>query len=134
VGQMTCRNDRRPTYAVEVTLTNTAPADAGVTLPRYVTGGGVFGVEPGNVKTIVSVYSAEDTQNLGLTQDGQKVPYLPTTDAGFQVSAVTVELAPGQSTIIRYEWLGAAEFNGQIELQMTPVIHRNETQELEMTC
>ena len=134
VGQITCRDDLRPTYSIEVALTNTAPGDAGTAFPWYVTGGGVFGVPPGNVKSIVSVYSAADTQNLGLTQDGQVVPYLPATDDGFQVSALTVELAPGQSTIIRYSWLGAAEFDGELELHMTPVIHRNETQKLEMTC
>jgi hypothetical protein len=134
VGQVTCRNDKRPNFAVEVTLTNTAPADAATALPRYVTGGGVYGVTPGNVRTIASVYGAPALENLGLTQDGQNIPYLPATDGGYQVSAVTTELAPGQSTVLRYDWLGADTFSGEIELQSTPVIHRNETQKLEMTC
>ena len=54
IGQQTCRQDRRPQYAFEVTLTNTAPADAATSLPAYVTGGGAFGVTPGNIKTLVA--------------------------------------------------------------------------------
>jgi hypothetical protein len=134
VGQITCRNDKRPNFAMEVTLTNTAPADAATALPRYVTGGGVYGVTPGNVRTIASVYGAPALENLGLTQDGQNVPYLPAADDGYQVSAATVELAPGQSTVLRYDWLGAAPFAGEVELRSTPLIHRNETQRLEMAC
>ncbi|TFD83898.1 DUF4012 domain-containing protein [Cryobacterium lactosi] len=134
IGQVTCRNDRRPNYTVEVTLTNTAPADAATVLPRYVTGGGVFGVAPGNVKTIVSVYAAPDMQNLGLSQDGQPVPYLPASDDGYQVSAIAIELSPGQSTVLRYNWLGPQQFAGENELQMTPVIHRNETKKLDIGC
>ncbi len=134
VGQVTCRNDKRPNFAVEVTLTNTAPLDAATTLPKYVTGGTQVGVSPGNVKTIVSAYSSPETQNLGVTQDGDAAPYLPATDDGYQVSALTVELAPGQSTKLRFNWLGAAPLDGDLELQMTPVIHRNETKKLDMTC
>jgi hypothetical protein len=134
VGQATCRADKRPNFSIEVTLTNTAPADAPSVLPPYVTGGGAFGVPLGNVKTIVSAYAAPDVQNLGLVRDGQTVPYLPATDGGHQVSALTVELAPGQSTVVRYNWLGPAPFDGDIELQMTPVIHRNETKKLDIGC
>jgi hypothetical protein len=134
VGQVTCRNDRRPNFAVEVTLTNTAPADAATSLPAYVTGGGLYGVTPGNVKTITSVYGAPGMENLGLKQNGQDVPYLPSMDEGYPVSAATVELAPGQRVVLRYDWLGAAPFDGDVELQSTPVIHRNETQKLEMSC
>lgn len=45
VGSSVCRKDGRPTSVVEITLKNTAPADAATSLPRYVTGGGDFGVE-----------------------------------------------------------------------------------------
>jgi hypothetical protein len=134
VGQSGCREDGRPTFAVDVTLTNTAPADAGVTLPFYVTGGGLFGVPPGNVKTIVSLYGTADLQNLGLTQDGQVVPYHPASDDGYQVSSLGVELSPGQSTVLQFRWLGQEGPKRDIELQMTPVIHRNETIKLDAAC
>jgi cytoskeletal protein RodZ len=134
VSQVTCRVDRRPNFTVEVILTNTAPADAATSLPAYVTGGGVYGIAPGNVKTIASIYGAPGLENLGLKQDGRVVPYLPSSDAGYPVSAATVELAPGQSTVLSYEWLGSGPFEGNIELQTTPVIHRNETIKLDAAC
>jgi hypothetical protein len=134
VGQSMCRKDGRPNYAVEVTLTNVAPADAGVSLPRYVTGGGAFGVTPGNIRTIVSLYGTGDLENLGLIQDGEVVPYHPASDDTYQVSALSVELSPGQTTVLRYDWLGGTPHEKTVELQMTPVIHRNETLKLDTPC
>ncbi|MGY4859453.1 DUF4012 domain-containing protein [Cryobacterium sp. AP23] len=134
VGQETCRNDGRPNYAVEVTLTNVAPLDAGATLPVYVTGGGLHGVTPGNIRTILSLYGTSELQNLGLIQDGQVVPYHPASDDTYQVSSLSVELKPGQSTVLRYNWLGDVPQEKATELQMTPVIHRNETIKLETVC
>jgi hypothetical protein len=134
VGQTTCRNDNRPNFAIELTLTNTAPADAATSLPDYVTAGGAFGVAAGNIRTIVSAYGAPGMENLGLTQDGNTVPYLPATDANHPVSTLTVELAPGASSTVRFNWLGAEPFDGALELQMTPVIHRNETIKLDTAC
>jgi hypothetical protein len=134
VGQGVCRSDGRPNYTVEVTLTNTAPADAGSILPGYVTGGGGNGVLTGNIKTIVSVYGTGDLENLGLTKDGQVVPYHPASDAGYQVSSLSVELWPGHSTVVRFDWLGRDPHKNTVELQMTPVIHRNETFKLDAVC
>jgi hypothetical protein len=134
VGQSTCRNDRRPDYAIEVTLTNTAPADAATSLPTYVTAGGAYGVAAGNIRTIVSAYGVPGMENLGLARDGVTVPYLPATDAAHPVSTLTVELAPGESSTVRFSWLGEKPFDGALELQMTPVIHRNETIKLDTPC
>jgi hypothetical protein len=134
VGHATCRNDRKPNYAIDVTLTNMAPSDAATSLPGYVTAEGNYGVPAGNVKTIVSVYGAPDMENLGLTRDGAEVGFHPATDTGYPISRIGVELAPGETTTIRFNWLGAAEPANELVLQMTPLIHRNETQKLEITC
>lgn len=134
VGQATCRQDKRPSYGVEVTLINTAPADAGKSLPAYVTGGGHFGVKPGNVKTMVFVYGAPGMQNLGMTRDKEAVGYHPATDSTYPVSSIAVELAPGESTVLRFDWLGAEPFAGELKAQMTPVINLPETQKLRIAC
>jgi hypothetical protein len=134
VGQVTCRKDERPNYGVSVTLTNTAPADAAITLSDYVTGGGAFNVPPGNVKTLVSVYGGPGMQNLGMTRDGAAVGYHPATDSTHPVSLVSVELAPGETTVLTFGWLGPKAFAGELVIQSTPVIHRHETAELALTC
>ncbi|TFD86110.1 DUF4012 domain-containing protein [Cryobacterium serini] len=134
IGQQTCRQDLRPQYALEVTLTNTAPADAATSLPAYVTGGGVFGIIPGNIKTLVAGYGTPEVQNLGLTRDGVEVPYHPAADAGYPVSSIGIELAPGESTVLRFNWLGPEPFTGQLELRSTPLIALNDTASLDFTC
>ena len=134
VGQATCRNDLRPEFAVDVTLTNSAPADAATALPDYVTGGGDFGVTPGNIKTVLSVYGAPDMQNLGLTRDGQVTPYHPASHVNYPVSTLDVELAPGESTVVRFTWLGSQPFSGNVEIQNTPIIHLPETEALDYSC
>ena len=134
VGQATCRNDLRPEYAVDVTLTNTAPADAATSLPRYTTGGGDFGVPAGNIKTLLSVYGSPEMLNLGLTRDGKTIPYHPAMDANYPVSTLDVELAPGESAVVRFLWLGSQPFSGNLEIQNTPIIHLPETEALDYSC
>jgi len=134
IGQAACRQDNRPDYEVEVTLTNTAPRDAGKSLPEYVTGGGNFGVKPGNVKTVVAVYGAPGMQNLGMTRDGKAVGYHPATDSTHPVSSIAVELAPGKKTVLHFRWLGAEPFSGELAAQTTPGIYRNETQKMKVSC
>lgn len=134
VGLASCRADGRPIFSVDVTMTNTAPADAASSLPSYVTADGMFGVTPGNIKSILAVYGAPGLENLGLSRDGEQVPYQPAVDADYPVSLITTELVPGESTTIRFSWLGASSFAGEIEIEMTPVIHRNETKMLEIAC
>jgi hypothetical protein len=134
VGQATCRKDKRPNYVVNVTLTNTAPADAATSLPNYVTAGGAFGTASGNIKTIVYVYGAAEMENLGVTRDGATVPYRPAHDTNHPLSSLSVELAPGESSVLQFSFLGAAPFSGNLEVEMTPVIHRNETRKLDTAC
>lgn len=134
IGQKTCRKDQRPQYALEVTLTNTAPADAATSLPPYVTGAGAFGVAPGNIKTLIAGYGTQAMQNLGLTRDGAEVPYHPAADAGYPVSSIGIELAPGESTVLRFNWLGPEPFTGKIELRSTPLIALNEPTSLDFNC
>lgn len=134
VGQATCRQDRRPTYGVDVTLTNTAPADAATSLPGYVTGGGSYGVPAGNIKTMVAAYGAPGMDNLGMTRDGAEIPYHPATDEGYPVSSLDVELAPGESTVLHFEWLGAEPFDGELFVQSTPLISLPETTVLKVEC
>ena len=133
VGQVTCRKDKRPNYGVSVTLSNIAPTDV-ATLSDYVTGGGVYGVAPGNVKTVVSAYGAPGMQNLGMTRDDSVVAYHPATDSSHPVSAIEVELVPGESTVLHFGWLGLEPSSAPVIAQSTPVIHLNETRELDLGC
>ena len=60
-------------YTARITLTNTAPADAATSLPKYVTGDGVFGVERGHVATNVIAYGPAQARTQAARVDGK--PY-----------------------------------------------------------
>jgi hypothetical protein len=134
VGQTTCRHDERPRYEVQVTMTNTAPADAATTLPAYVTGGGAFGVDLGHINTQVAAYGVPGMIIVGLTRDGEAVAYHPAADSGYPVTSIAVDLAPGETTVLQFQWLGAEAFDGALLVRSTPLITLNETSTVELTC
>ncbi|MCK8608293.1 DUF4012 domain-containing protein [Agromyces sp. C10] len=133
-GSVMCRDDGRRNAAVSVTLTNTAPADAGSSLPEYVTGGGRYGVSPGNIRTSIHVYGPPGAYNLGVESGGELVPYHPTSDSGYTLSGVDLELAPGQSATYTFGFLADVLGMGDTVIESTPTIHTNATSQLALTC
>jgi len=134
VGRANCPGSDGTSYGVSLDLTNTAPADAATSLPSYVTASGNFGVTPGNVRTIVSVYGAPGMRVEGITRDGTEVPYQPSADSGYPVSALSVELEPGQTTQLYFRWSAAERKAGDLFAQTTPVIDREETARVRLEC
>lgn len=133
-GSVMCRNDGRRNAAVRVTLTNRAPADAASSLPAYVTGGGNHGVSPGNIRTSIHVYGPPGAYNLGVESGGELIPYHPTSDSGYTLSGVDVELAPGQSATYTFGFLADVLGMGDTVIESTPTIHTNATSQLALTC
>ncbi|MBF4614155.1 DUF4012 domain-containing protein [Curtobacterium sp. VKM Ac-1376] len=135
VGSSVCRKDGRPTSAVEVTLKNTAPADAATSLPAYVTGGGDFGVEPGKIKTLVAVYAPKDSIFLGASKDGKATALQTATDGDHPVAQLQTLLAPGESLTFRVAFLGKAEFaNAAVQASSTPGVRQTEAEPLTFEC
>ncbi|SKA82296.1 Protein of unknown function [Agreia bicolorata] len=133
-GQKVCRNDGLPSNSVRVTLTNTAPADAATSLPDYVTGGGLFGIPQGNIRTNVAAYGAPGLYNLGVSRDGARIAYQGATDEGYGVSKVEVELAPGESTVLDFQYLGDVPSIRPVTVQHTPLVNPIETLPLDVDC
>lgn len=135
VGAALCRADGRPTSAVEVTIKNTAPADAATSLPGYVTGGGVFGTEPGMIKTLVAVYAPENGIYLGSTQDAKQVPVQTVMDGGHPVVQLQTLLAPGQSTTFRVAFLGDEKYaKAAVDALSTPGVRQSKVLPLRFDC
>ncbi|GAB3584784.1 DUF4012 domain-containing protein [Leifsonia lichenia] len=121
-GTAICRVDGKPTSRVSVTLTNTAPADAGTTLPDYVTGAGTYGVPPGNIRTRVAVYGAEDGLLVSTTSGGAPYATISGTDAKRPVSVFTVELAPGESKTVSVDLLDVKQTAPGMDVFVTPTL------------
>jgi hypothetical protein len=121
IASAVCRNDGRPNFDVRVKLESRAPADASSSLPPYVTGGGVYGVAPGNISTSVFVYAPEGSVPYSVTIDGQEYAFVSADDSGHSVAGVTVELTPGQQTEISMKFVGLAGAPDSVVLQHTPL-------------
>ncbi|GAA5208690.1 DUF4012 domain-containing protein [Microbacterium kyungheense] len=104
IGRAECRSDGLTDAVVTVTLTNTAAADAGTTLPWWVSGGGIEGVPPGDIATSVSVAAPTDSFFAGVSIDGEQLPSTDVKDAGYPTSAVTVTVHPGETKTIEYRF------------------------------
>jgi len=116
-----CRNDKRPLFDVRVQLSSTAPTDAADSLPAYVTGDGLFGIEPGNIKTAVYVYAPSGSLAYNVTIDGQPYSFVTTEHDGRTVAGIDIQLEPGQSVNLGFQFLGAANDPTAVSLQHTPM-------------
>jgi hypothetical protein len=137
VGDAVCRQDGRRTVQVDVTLTNSAPADG--SLPTHITGGGSFGTTPGNIKTLVAIYAPPGSINQGVQQvsgngSAEELGAHQAKDSKYIVSQLTVELAPQESKTIRYTVLLKPSAGDKIVIVPTPGINLPVTEQHSLTC
>jgi hypothetical protein len=123
VASAVCRADGTPSSRVTITLTNTAPADAGRSLPAYVTGNGIFGVLAGMIRTRVVVYGPEGGLLVSTTGGGALGnPNRAGTDAGRPVGVATVDLRPGVTKTVVMDLLDVKQKAPDARLTVTPTL------------
>ncbi|WP_457973904.1 DUF4012 domain-containing protein [Arthrobacter sp. D1-17] len=106
---------------VRVTLLNTAPMNAAVTLPESVTGGGRFGVPSGAVQTNVVVYGPPQSAIDKTFKDGIKASFAAQTDRERPVATLTLQLKPGQKSTVEFNF-GGIVHQGDPVLHVTPTV------------
>lgn len=97
-----CPADGYEQTRVRITSTNTAPRDAAMSLPEYVTGGGVFGVPPGSVQTNIVTYGPAQANVESASEGGKKIPLAPYLHGNRPVGVVSQQLAPGESKTVEF--------------------------------
>jgi hypothetical protein len=96
VGAASCP-ENRVAYRVQITLTSAVPTSA---LPAYVTGGGVPGLVTGSIRTQLYVYAPTGGAVETATADGKPARLGAGVVSGRSVGLVTVDLAPGQTSVL----------------------------------
>lgn len=91
------------TYTVRISMANRAPLDAAVTLPAAVTGPGDSGVPAGGIRTNVVVLGPPAGRLDEVRRDGNLVGVGSYTQDGRPATVVTIELQPGQETVLLVE-------------------------------
>lgn len=134
VGGVMCRADGRPTWQLEVTLTNTAPSDAAAALPDYVTGAGIYGVHPGDVKTQVNVYAPPSAIYLGSSQNGNALNLHQDMDSGYPVAQTSAVLSPGQTVALKFQFLGSPNAETKPDLFSTPTVNNATLSDSSLSC
>lgn len=116
-----CPVDGYEQTTVRVISTNTAPADAAISLPSYVTGGGNFGVAPGTVQTNIVAYGPAQANVESATVDAQKTPFAPYIHADRPVGVIAQQLAPGESKTAEFTF-GKIAQHAEPNLVVTPSV------------
>ena len=115
----TCQADGYSRYTVRITATNNAPSDAATRLPAYVTGSGVYGVEPGHIRTNYVFYGPAQAFAETASVNGQPVPIGAGKHGQRPVGTVTLELAPGETAELDLVFSKVVQ-NSVPTLQVTP--------------
>jgi hypothetical protein len=116
-----CTSDEYSQVKVRVVSTNTAPADAATSLPEYVTGGGLFGIPAGTVQTNVLAYGPVQSNIETVFVAGDKSSFASQRHDSRPVGAVTLRLAPGQSSAVEFTF-GKIVQHTEPQLSVTPTV------------
>ena len=133
-AQVNCRNDGRPEYVIEVSMANPLTVEQAAALPEYVTGGGSFGTRPGDIRTNVYVYGSAPSYGFTVLRDGEPTQYHPFLDEERPASGLEVLLAPGESTVLRFHYLGDTPGALPAKLINTPFVYETETHKVAFSC
>ena len=117
----TCQQGEYDEYTVRMTVTNNAPSDAAAVLPAYVTGNGVFGVEPGRIRTNYVVYGPYQSFIEAAAVDGQTVPASSGRHGQRPVGTVQLELGPGETATLDVVFSRVVQ-NSEPQLNVTPSV------------
>lgn len=116
-----CESEGYRRYTVRLTVANTAPADAATTLPAYVTGGGIYGVKPGRIRTNYVFYGPAQSFVETATLDGQEVPVGSGRHGQRPVGTMALELGPGDAASVEVTFSGVVQ-DSDPSLSVTPTI------------
>lgn len=116
-----CQDNGYSRYTIRISISNTAPLDAATSLPAYVTGGGIYGVPAGHVRTNYVAYGPAQALTGTATRDGEPVPIAAYRHGQRPVGVVSVELAPGESTVVEMSFSNVVQSSAP-ELHMTPTL------------
>jgi len=137
VGWGACALDAAGHATGDVTLTvqlaNTAPADAAAALPRYITGGGVFGTPVGTASTVGYLYLPEGYELLSASLSNDQ-GFGGGNHQGRQVLSFGVDLAPGETVGATLTARPTAPGAAAVEAETTPTARADQPTTIGARC
>jgi hypothetical protein len=143
LAQAVCPADGLRHVRVTVTLTNTAPANAGRTLPAYVTGLSIY-TKPGNMLLTSTVYAPPGYTVVAVSNGAKDfvpvykgmsgLPVKIGSDGDYPVGQTPVYLAPTQSRTVTYDFVAKDLAQRTLTAQVSPVIAPTKVTESKLDC
>lgn len=127
-----CSADGYSRVTVRITSTNSAPVNASMSLPAYVTGSGIYGVPPGSVQTNLVAYGPAQATIETTTRDGQDVGFAPYVHAERPVGVLSIRLSPGESSVVDFSF-GKIVQSSEPTVRITPTLPSAEHNVLPLT-
>jgi hypothetical protein len=129
---MSCE-DGVQTLAVSARLSSRAPDDA-ADLPRTITGGGAFGVDPGNQLVTVRLFAPVGGAVSAFAIDGRSFDPGDVAVEGRPVATSYIVLQPGDTADVTWSVVTGADQSGPAHLWVTPSIDNSDTTDVPSTC
>ncbi|MDQ1124472.1 DUF4012 domain-containing protein [Microbacterium trichothecenolyticum] len=117
---------------LHVKLTNTAPIDAGTTLPWYITGGGVYRVAPGTARVVANVLLPEGFEIVSSTSPTES-PFTSSVLEGRDVMTFSSDLQPAAATEVTVTVRGTSSAV-DAEALVTPTANSSIDPVVEVSC
>ena len=116
LSQATCKAGGPTDVRITVKLTNVAPANAGTTLPSYVT------VSDGHIRLGVTAYAPHGYKVAAIkVSNGNEAP-LTGTDGEYTAAQDRVTIMPGQSQTITFDLIANHADKRTLAAQVTPAV------------
>lgn len=115
--------DEIQTFAAKARLRSTAPVDAGQ-LPVSVTGGGLYGTEPGHQLVTVRMFAPVGGEITRFKLNSEPVDLVEVVQDGRPVGMTYIDLAPGQTLDLSWQMKSGAGQVRDAELATTPTVSR----------
>ncbi|TXK19503.1 DUF4012 domain-containing protein [Homoserinibacter sp. GY 40078] len=118
---------------IAVEIGNDAPEDAARSLPAYVTGGGAYGVAPGDASTLVAVYGPVGARVLAATLDDVATSGASVVDRDRPVFQVRMTLSPGETQRLVVEFI-VDDAPEQVTVNLPPTVRPVTLRQLPGAC
>ncbi len=117
-----CRADGRADVLVRLTMTSTAPQDAGSVLPGDVTGRGMYGTGIGDIGTSVAIAAPAGTFLSSVTKEGSPARVAQAVEDGRPTTLLRVNLSPGEVNVVDFRFVTAQPEHAMPVLVHTPML------------
>lgn len=125
--------DGRQHLTVHTRLTSEAPADA-KSLPRYVTGGGAYGVPRGHQSVLVRLFAPVDGEIRKFTINSEPAQTPGVVVDGRPAATAFITLSPGETVDVEWSMQTGPGQDGPTDLFVTPSIEGSQSRSVATAC